>query len=163
MPRAGVTCVDCHMSYKREGAMKITDHQVRSPMTNEATINQACLTCHNTTETDMRERVETIHDRYEHAKNVSFDALDALIKDIEKAKASGTAADRIATAQSYQRKAQFFLDYVVSENSRGFHAPQYTLRILNDATDASRLGQLALVGVEPTSTTKPAIQPPATK
>ena len=161
--KAGVTCVDCHMSYKREGAMKITDHQVRSPMTNEATINQACLTCHNTTETDMRERVETIHDRYEHAKNVSFDALDALIKDIEKAKASGTAADRIATAQSYQRKAQFFLDYVVSENSRGFHAPQYTLRILNDATDASRLGQLALVGVEPTSTTKPAIQPPATK
>ena len=161
--KAGVTCVDCHMSYKREGAMKITDHQVRSPMTNEASINQACLTCHNTTETDMRERVETIHDRYEHAKNVSFDALDALIKDIEKAKASGTAADRIATAQSYQRKAQFFLDYVVSENSRGFHAPQYTLRILNDATDASRLGQLALVGVEPTSTTKPAIQPPATK
>ena len=161
--KAGVTCVDCHMSYKREGAMKITDHQVRSPMTNEATINQACLTCHNTTETDMRERVETIHDRYEHAKNVSFDALDALIKDIEKARASGTAADRIATAQSYQRKAQFFLDYVVSENSRGFHAPQYTLRILNDATDASRLGQLALVGVEPTSTTKPAIQPPATK
>lgn len=161
--KAGVTCVDCHMSYKREGAMKITDHQVRSPMTNEATINQACLTCHNTTETDMRERVETIHDRYEHAKNVSFDALDALIKDIEKARASGTAADRIATAQSYQRKAQFFLDYVVSENSRGFHAPQYTLRILNDATDASRLGQLALVGVEPTTTTKPAIQPPATK
>ncbi len=161
--KAGVTCVDCHMSYKREGAMKITDHQVRSPMTNEASINQACLTCHNTTETDMRERVETIHDRYEHAKNVSFDALDALIKDIEKARASGTAADRIATAQSYQRKAQFFLDYVVSENSRGFHAPQYTLRILNDATDASRLGQLALVGVEPTSTTKPAIQPPATK
>ena len=161
--KAGVTCVDCHMSYKREGAMKVTDHQVRSPMTNEATINQACLTCHNTTETDMRERVETIHDRYEHAKNVSFDALDALIKDIEKARASGTAADRIATAQSYQRKAQFFLDYVVSENSRGFHAPQYTLRILNDATDASRLGQLALVGVEPTTTTKPAIQPPATK
>ncbi|HEX6056739.1 MAG TPA: ammonia-forming cytochrome c nitrite reductase subunit c552 [Intrasporangium sp.] len=161
--KAGVTCVDCHMSYKREGAMKITDHQVRSPMTNEATINQACLTCHNTTETDMRERVETIHDRYEHAKNVSFDALDALIKDIEKARASGTAADRVATAQSYQRKAQFFLDYVVSENSRGFHAPQYTLRILNDATDASRLGQLALVGVEPTTTTKPAIQPPATK
>jgi nitrite reductase (cytochrome c-552) len=160
--KAGVTCVDCHMSYKREGAMKITDHQVRSPMTNEATVNQACLTCHNTTETDMRERVETIHDRYEHAKDVSFDALDALIKDIEKARASDTAADRIEKAQSYQRKSQFFLDYVVSENSRGFHAPQYTLRILNDATDASRLGQLALLGVEPTTTTKPALQPPAT-
>lgn len=159
--KAGVTCADCHMSYKREGAMKITDHQVRSPMTSDVTINQSCLTCHNTTETAMRDRVDTIHDRYEAAKNVSFDALDALIKDIEKARTSGVAADRIAKAQSYQRKAQFFVDYVVSENSRGFHAPQYTMRVLNDATDASRLGQLALLGVEPTTTTKPAIQPPA--
>lgn len=110
----------------------------------------------------MRARVETIHDRYEEAKNVSFDALTALITDIEKARTAGTAQDRIEKAQSYQRKAQFFVDYVVSENSRGFHAPQYTLRILNDATDASRLGQLALLGVEPTTTTKPALQPPAT-
>jgi nitrite reductase (cytochrome c-552) len=157
---AGVTCVDCHMSYKREGAMKITDHQVRSPMTNDETINQSCLTCHNTTEADMRERVDTIHDRYERAKSVSFDALTALIDDIEKARQSGTAQDRIEKAQAYQRKAQFFVDYVVSENSRGFHAPQYTLRVLNDATDASRLGQLALLGVEPTTTTKPALQPP---
>lgn len=159
---AGVTCADCHMSYKREGAMKITDHQVRSPMTNESTINQACLTCHKTDEADMRARVDTIHDRYEAAKNVTFDALTALIKDIEKAGQSGVAADRIEKAQAYQRKAQFFVDYVVSENSRGFHAPQYTLRVLNDATDASRLGQLALVGVEPETTTKPALQPPAT-
>ena len=159
---AGVTCADCHMSYKREGAMKITDHQVRSPMTSDVTINQSCLTCHHTTEADMRKRVETIHDRYEEAKNVSFDALTALITDIEKARTAGTAQDRIEKAQSYQRKAQFFVDYVVSENSRGFHAPQYTLRILNDATDASRLGQLALLGVEPTTTTKPALQPPAT-
>jgi nitrite reductase (cytochrome c-552) len=109
----------------------------------------------------MRERVTTIHDRYEHAKNVSFDALTALITDIEKAGKAGTAADRIAKAQAYQRKAQFFMDYVVSENSRGFHAPQYTLRVLNDVTDASRLGQLALLGIEPTTTTKPALQPPA--
>ena len=159
---AGVTCTDCHMSYKREGAMKITDHQVRSPMTSDVTINQSCLTCHSTTEAAMRERVDTIHDRYEQAKDVSFDALTALIGDIEKARKSGTAQDRIDKAQAYQRKAQFFVDYVVSENSRGFHAPAYTLRVLNDATDASRLGQLALVGVEPTTTTKPALQPPAT-
>ena len=158
---AGVTCADCHMAYKREGAMKITDHQVRSPMTNETTVNRACLTCPRTTEADMRQRVDTIHNRYEHAKNVSFDALTALINDLEKAQASGTEAARIEKAQSYQRRAQFYMDYVVSENSRGFHAPQYTLRILNDVTDASRLGQLALLGIEPPTTTTPALQPPA--
>ena len=37
---------------------------------------------------------------------------------------------------------------VVSENSRGFHAPAYTNRLLNDVTDASRRGQMALRGVE---------------
>ncbi|WP_347350782.1 ammonia-forming cytochrome c nitrite reductase subunit c552 [Intrasporangium sp.] len=159
--KAGVTCADCHMAYKREGAMKVTDHQIRSPMTNESTINRSCMTCHRTTEADMRQRVETIHDRYEHAKNVSFDALTALITDIEKARTSGTAQDRIDRAQSFQRKAQFFMDYVVSENSRGFHAPAYTIRVLNDVTDASRLGQLALLGQQPKTTTKPALQPPA--
>ena len=29
--RSGVACADCHMPYKREGAMKISDHHVRSP------------------------------------------------------------------------------------------------------------------------------------
>ena len=32
--RSGVACADCHMPYKREGGMKISDHQVRSPMLN---------------------------------------------------------------------------------------------------------------------------------
>ncbi|MGH7133570.1 MAG: ammonia-forming cytochrome c nitrite reductase subunit c552, partial [Phycisphaerales bacterium] len=44
--RSGVACADCHMPYKREGAIKISDHQVRSPMLNVA---RACQTCHNYT------------------------------------------------------------------------------------------------------------------
>jgi len=146
---AGVTCADCHMPYQREGAVKVSDHQVASPMRSDEKINASCLTCHHTTEDAMKERVATIHDRYEHGKDIAFDALDALIKDLEKAKDSAPA-DRVEAARAYQRKAQFFLDYVVSENSRGFHAPAYTMRILNDVTDLSRKGQLALVGVETT-------------
>ena len=30
--RSGVTCADCHMPYKREGAQKISEHWVRSPL-----------------------------------------------------------------------------------------------------------------------------------
>ncbi|NLI18385.1 MAG: ammonia-forming cytochrome c nitrite reductase subunit c552 [Actinomycetales bacterium] len=147
--QAGVTCADCHMSYTREGAMKVSNHQVASPMRSDETINSSCLTCHRTTADAMRERVEGIHDRYEHAKDVSFDALIALIEDIEAASASAnTPEPQLALARDYQRKAQFFLDYVVSENSRGFHAPAYTIRVLNDVTDAARRGQLALLGLE---------------
>ncbi|WP_072041957.1 ammonia-forming cytochrome c nitrite reductase subunit c552 [Nigerium massiliense] len=140
---AGVGCADCHMPYKREGAAKISDHQVRSPMINDETINASCLTCHRASEAEMKQRVQTIHDRYEHTKNVSFDALDALIKDIAAHK-NNTPAAQLDAARLYQRKAQFYLDYVVSENSRGFHASAYTNRILNDVTDACRKGQLAL-------------------
>src|SRR5262245_4792419 len=41
--RSGVTCADCHMPYRREGALKISDHHVRSPLLN---VNAACQTCH---------------------------------------------------------------------------------------------------------------------
>ncbi|MCM2257855.1 MAG: ammonia-forming cytochrome c nitrite reductase subunit c552, partial [Vicinamibacteria bacterium] len=44
----------------------------------------------------------------------------------------------------FQRKAQFFIDFVESENSNGFHAPQEAVRILGEAIDAARQGQLAL-------------------
>ena len=41
--RAGVACADCHMPYEREGAIKVSDHWVRSPLLN---INRACQPCH---------------------------------------------------------------------------------------------------------------------
>lgn len=157
--RNGVTCADCHMPYKKEGAMKYSDHQVRSPMVDEKQINASCLTCHHQTEGEMKERVETIQTRYEHSRNVAADALDQLIKDIEAAqKAGGVPEDKLTLARNYQRKAQFFLDYTVSENSRGFHAPDYSQRILTDVTDAARLGQLALKGQDvANAVTKPAV------
>ena len=39
--REGVQCADCHMPYMREGSVKVSDHWVRSPLTN---INNACQT-----------------------------------------------------------------------------------------------------------------------
>ena len=53
--RSGVACADCHMPYKREGGMKISDHHVRSPMLN---INRACQGCHHFPEEEMKSRVE---------------------------------------------------------------------------------------------------------
>ena len=46
-----------------------------------------------------------------------------------------------------QRKAQWRLDFVAAENSMGFHAPQETARILAEAIDYARQGQLAARGV----------------
>ena len=143
----GVTCADCHMPYKRDGAAKISDHQVRSPMLDNASINAACLTCHHSSEDEMRGRVETIQNRWGDAKDVAFTAVQGLLDDLEQMKGSVDQAT-LEKAYDFQRKAQFMVDYSVSENSRGFHAPGYSLAVLNAATDYARAGQLALRGVD---------------
>jgi len=142
--RSGVACADCHMAYKREGGMKISDHHVSSPLLG---INRACQGCHHFSEEEMLARVEQIQDRYRHALDVAFDGLINLIDDIVAAQREGVTDDRLAAARGFQRKAQFFIDYCEAENSSGFHAPGESLRILNDATEAVRQGHLALRGV----------------
>ena len=63
--QAGVTCADCHMAYTREGAMKVSNHQVASPMRSDETINSSCLTCHHATADEMRERVEQLGGQFQ--------------------------------------------------------------------------------------------------
>jgi nitrite reductase (cytochrome c-552) len=141
--RSGVSCADCHMPYKREGAMKISDHHVQSPMLN---INRACQGCHHFSEDEMKDRVERIQTRFFAARNVAMDALMDLITDAKAAREGGANPAALESAWQLQRKAQFYLDFVEAENSTGFHAPQETMRILTESVDASRKGQLALRG-----------------
>lgn len=154
----GVTCADCHMAYQREGAAKVSNHQIMSPMANDETINASCLTCHKSTEDEMRQRVKGIQDAWQNSLNVGFTSLEALITDITKASADGTATEeQLTAARDYQRKAQFLIDYTFSENGRGFHAPQYAQSMLNQATDWARSGQLVLRGVEVENNIGPAV------
>ncbi len=139
--RSGVACADCHMPYKREGALKISDHHVRSPLLN---INRACQTCHKWSEDELKARVETIQTRTFNLRNLAMDALVDLINDIKTAKDAGRNDNALTTAQDFQRKAQFYLDFIESENSTGFHAPQEAARILGESINFSRKGQIAL-------------------
>jgi nitrite reductase (cytochrome c-552) len=139
--RAGVACADCHMPYTRTGAMKVSDHHVRSPLLN---INRACQTCHRFSEEEMRARVERIQNRTFELRNLALDAVLALTRDIAAAARADSANPRLATARNYQRRAQFLTDFVEAENSMGFHAPQEAARLLGHAIDYARLGQVAL-------------------
>jgi len=139
--RSGVACADCHMPYKREGALKISDHHVRSPMLN---INRACQTCHKWPEEELKDRVETIQERTFQLRNSAMDALMDLITDIQAARASGKTDAQLAAARNDHRRAQFLLDFVEAENSTGFHAPQESARILGESINYSRKGQMAL-------------------
>jgi nitrite reductase (cytochrome c-552) len=139
--RSGVACADCHMPYTRVGAMKVSDHWVRSPVLN---VDNACRTCHHWSAEELKERVYTIQDRTFEMRNRSMDALVALIKDIETAQAAGAPAAKLDAARGFQRKAQFLLDFIEAENSMGFHAPQEAARLLTQSIDFARQGQVAL-------------------
>lgn len=143
--RSGVACADCHMPYTRVGAMKVSDHWVRSPLLN---VQKACQTCHNMSEDELRERVHVIQDRTYEMRNVALDAVLQLTRAIGEAARADSASPRVARARQYQRRAQFFTDFVEAENSMGFHADQEAVRILGRAVDYARLGQMVLRGEE---------------
>jgi hypothetical protein len=44
----------------------------------------------------------------------------------------------------YARGAQFYIDFLISENSMGFHASQYSIKSLAEAIDFCRKGQNSL-------------------
>ena len=140
---AGVACADCHMPYKRLGALKVSDHHVRSPLLN---VNNACQTCHNVPEDELQVRAQRIQQRHVNLVHVALDALVDLIDDIKAARAAGASDSQLAEARTYQRMASFYLDFVEAENSAGFHAPQEAARILGESIDFSRRGQAALRG-----------------
>src|SRR5829696_2605344 len=151
--RSGVACADCHMPYMREGAMKISDHHVRSPVLN---INRACQTCHKWSEEELKARVETIQDRTFEMRNMALDAVLQLAHEIaDQVKRDSTAAT-VKLARDYHRKAQFLADFIEAENSMGFHADQEAARILAKSIDYSRRGQMALRGQNPPPVTNPA-------
>jgi nitrite reductase (cytochrome c-552) len=143
--RSGVACADCHMPYERVGAMKISDHHVRSPLLN---VNRACQTCHRWEEDELRARVFTIQDRTFDMRNRAMDALVALIADIKTAQGAGVSEEQLQQARRFQRQGQFLLDFVEAENSMGFHAGQEAMRVLARSIDLTRQGQIAVRRLE---------------
>ena len=138
--RSGVACADCHMPYLRQGAVKISDHHVRSPVLN---VERACLPCHPFSAEEMKARVEIIQDRNAALLSRAEDALVALIDEVKAARAAGAPEPKLEAALKLHRKAQWRVDFVNAENSTGFHAPQEAARILGEAIDYARQGQMA--------------------
>lgn len=156
--RAGVACADCHMPYAREGASKVSDHWVRSPLLN---VTRACQTCHRVAEDELKERVDVIQQRNYDLLQRGGAAIVALIDAVVLARSSGASEEQLRTALKLQRSAQWRLDFIAAENSMGFHAPQEAARILGEAIDLARQGQIAAMALRlpPAANSAPASSP----
>jgi nitrite reductase (cytochrome c-552) len=142
--RSGVSCADCHMPYKREGAIKVSDHHIRSPLLNAS---RACQVCHPYSEGEIRERVESIQGRTKALMDRAEGAVLAAIQTIQSASSKGATDEELKAARALQRKAQWRLDFISAENSMGFHAPQEAARILGEAIDYARQAEIVARGL----------------
>lgn len=140
--RSGVACADCHMPFTRVGGIKVSDHWIRSPLTN---LNQACQTCHNRPEEELRERVLTIQNKTAELLRRSEEALIDAIDAIVEARKRGATDEQLQTALQLHRSGQMRWDFISSENSTGFHSPQEAARVLGASIDLARQAQLAAI------------------
>jgi nitrite reductase (cytochrome c-552) len=144
--QSGVSCSDCHMPYVRQGALKVSDHWLRSPLLN---INNACQTCHKQTEDVLRDRVITIQTKTADLTRVAEKALSDAIEAINTAHKAGITDEQLKDALYLHRRAQIRWDFVFSENSTGFHSPQESARILANAIDLARQAELLATKATP--------------
>ena len=137
--KAGVACADCHMPYLRDGAMKFSSHDIKSPLLDP---QQSCGQCH-TDVTAVLSRVSVIQDTVHTTKIATEDALIDAIYAMRTAAANpGVDAALLEQARTLHRHAQFMWDFIAASNSMGFHNPDEALRILSEATDLARQAQM---------------------
>jgi nitrite reductase (cytochrome c-552) len=105
-------------------------------------INNACQVCHHFPETEIKARVDIIQDRNHKLMLRAEDAIVALINAIKDAGKAGATDEQLKPARELHRKAQWRVDFINAENSMGFHAPQEAARILGEAIDYARQGEL---------------------
>ena len=148
--RSGVSCSDCHMPYEKVGATKVSSHWVRSPMLN---INKACQTCHHIPEQEIKARVDLIQERTSGLIERAAAAVTEMFDAIQTVQAADASEEQLKPIRDLQRKAMWRLDYIASENSKGFHASQESARILAESIDYARQAIAACqqLGLQPAS------------
>ena len=74
-----------------------------------------------------------------------------------RSKAQGVTQEQLQPALELQRQAQWRIDFVAAENSMGFHAPQEAARVLGEAIDYARQGEIAALRLSPEPPVNPSL------
>jgi nitrite reductase (cytochrome c-552) len=134
-----VSCSDCHMPYKTEGAEKFTDHHIRTPSVAPnnplSGIANTCSVCHRWSENDAKKKIEEIQDKVKEVQNRGMKMLVLAHFDVAACVEAGATDDELADVREELRYAQMHWDFVATSNGMGFHAPQESHRIWATALD----------------------------
>ncbi len=133
--KAGLSCADCHMPYRREGGFKISDHNIMSPLKDDL---HACSNCHPQSKDRIRDLVFAIQDRTVSLMNragYSAASTAKLFELVHQQQAAGKTINNAlyAKAKEFYEEALLRGIYIGAENSIGFHNPTEAGRILGDS------------------------------
>lgn len=136
----GVSCADCHMPYMTVGNQKISSHWMTSPLKH---INESCGACHRQGENVLKERVLYTQRRVYDQMIKAQEGVVALINAIKiSAGTPGVDTTKLDEARRLHRQSQWYVDFISSENSMGFHNPQEALRLMAESQRLSGEGRI---------------------
>ncbi|MEE4135209.1 MAG: ammonia-forming cytochrome c nitrite reductase [Desulforhopalus sp.] len=139
--RNNLSCADCHMPYVREGGVKYSNHNVRSPLDD---IGNTCLNCHSGTEQEFKETVARKLERKDELAKMATDVLAKAHLEAAKAWELGASEAEMAPALLDIRHGQWRWDFAVAAHGGFFHAPEETLRVLGGAINKGQDARLKL-------------------
>jgi nitrite reductase (cytochrome c-552) len=126
----GVSCADCHMSYKTEGGVKFTDHHIQSPLNN---IENSCQVCHREKAEKLVQNVNDRQDKVKELLKLTEKALASAHLEAKIAWDNKATQEEMAKVLKLLRQSQWRWDWVAASNGVGFHAPAEALRVLGTA------------------------------
>jgi nitrite reductase (cytochrome c-552) len=134
--RLNVSCSDCHMPSVREEGVRITDHWIRSPLTQTT---EACMGCHRRGSVEeLEQRTVAVQDQTVALLLEAETAISELMDAIVDAMAAGASDEALAPARQAHRSAQMRWDFADAENSVGLHSSRESARLLGDAVKIAK-------------------------
>ena len=128
----GVSCADCHMPYIKEGGVKYTSHDSKSPVSR---IDKTCQNCHRESEQTLMNDITNRKSIYQ--ANVA--SLEKTLADthllVKKALDAGAKVEELTSIHEHLRTSQWRWDYVASARGSFFHAPIESMRLVATGLD----------------------------
>ncbi len=143
---SGLSCADCHMEKMASGA---TSHKLTGPLYSAEIRKRACLGCHTQGDAALVDKIKASKAGFEAKIVVDGNALATFTDALAAANKSGKyTAAQLDPIRAQEREAQWFLDWVMNENSKGVHNPNQATKCLDHSLEVTQAGMAALAALK---------------
>lgn len=138
----GLSCADCHMEKLASGA---TSHKLTGPLYSAKIRQDVCLGCHSEGDAALVAKIKSSKAAFVAQINTDGNALAAYTDALAAANKSGKYTDaQLDPLRKQECEAQWFLDWVVNENSKGLHNPDQATQCLKHSLEVTQAAMSAL-------------------